>query len=356
GDSTRVRQILTNLVGNAFKFTERGHVFVDVAREKRDEDRDEERGEFIFKVTDTGVGIPEDRLQGIFDQFSQADASTTRRFGGTGLGLSICKQLVEMMGGEIGVESELGKGSTFHFRLVFPLADDPVSDEKIKTELSDVSILVVDDNEITRMIALEHLESWNIPCEGAVSAEKALDRLRQAVQERHPFQIAIVDYFMPGMNGGELADAIKADKDISDALLILLSSSALDRKLSATTRGHFVASLIKPIRPSLLFQTLAGVWKRHRNGDTAWTDHARIAAADPGDEALVVNADVLLVEDNHINQRVASGILGRYGCRVDVAGNGREAADRVREKAFDMIFMDAHMPVMDGFEATRKIR
>ncbi|MCP4688656.1 MAG: response regulator, partial [Desulfobacterales bacterium] len=403
GDSTRVRQILTNLVGNAFKFTEQGHVLVDVGCEKKDEERDEERdekrksgkagkresgkaekresgkgekrksgkaekresgkagkrdeerGEFLFKITDTGVGIPEDRLQGIFDQFSQGDESTTRRFGGTGLGLTICKQLVEMMGGEIGVESEVGKGSTFHFRLTFPLADDHVSDEKIKTELSDVSILVVDDNELTRMIALEHLESWSIPCEGADSAEKALDRLRQAAQESHPFRIAIIDYFMPGMNGGDLANAIKADRQISDALLILLSSSMIDGKLDAATRDHFAASLLKPIRPSLFLRTLADAWRRYRYGDAARTERA-LPPPGPGDAARVVSADVLLVEDNRINQRVAAGILGRYGCRVDVVGNGAEAVDRIRKKAFDLIFMDAHMPVMDGFEATREIR
>ncbi len=177
GDSTRIRQILNNLVGNAFKFTEQGHVLVDVACEKKDEDH----GDFIFNISDTGVGIPEDRQQGIFDKFSQADESTTRRFGGTGLGLAICKQLVELMGGEIGVVSEVGKGATFHFQLAFPCMDKPVLDEKAKAELSEVSVLVVDDNEINRTIAREYLGSWNIPCEGVVSAGKALERLRQAV-------------------------------------------------------------------------------------------------------------------------------------------------------------------------------
>ncbi|MCP4757664.1 MAG: histidine kinase, partial [Proteobacteria bacterium] len=148
GDPTRIRQILTNLVNNAFKFTERGHVLVDVAFEKKDEDR----GDFIFNITDTGVGIPEDRRQEIFAKFSQGDESTTRRFGGTGLGLAICKQLVEMMGGEIGVESEPGKGATFHFRVAFSCTDKPVIDETIKAELSNVSVLVVDDNEINRTV------------------------------------------------------------------------------------------------------------------------------------------------------------------------------------------------------------
>ncbi|MCP4692634.1 MAG: response regulator, partial [Desulfobacterales bacterium] len=351
GDSTRVRQILTNLVGNAFKFTEQGHVLVDVAFEKKDKDR----GDFIFNISDTGVGIPEDRLQEIFAKFSQGDESTTRRFGGTGLGLAICKQLVEMMGGEIGVESEPGKGSIFHFRLEFPCMDEPVPDEKIVAELSEISVLVVDDNEINRTIALEYLGSWNIPCEEAVSAGEAISRLRRAVQESRPFKIAIIDYLMPEMDGADLADAIKADKEISDTVLILLSSGVVARELRASTRVHFAASISKPIRASLFLHTLMDAWRRYRNGEPNRTDHeAPIPKSETA--ARIVRANVLLVEDNHINQRVAAGILRGFGCRVDVAGNGEEAVGRVREKSFDMIFMDAHMPVMDGFEATRKIR
>ncbi|MCP4692690.1 MAG: response regulator, partial [Desulfobacterales bacterium] len=229
---------------------------------------------------------------------------------------------VEMMGGEIGVESEPGKGSTFHFRLEFPCMDEPVPDENIIAELSEISVLVVDDNEVNRTIALEYLGSWNIPYNGAGSAGEALDRLRRAKQERQPFKIAIIDYFMPGMNGGDLAEAIKADEEISDTLLILLSSGVIDRELSASTRAYFTASLSKPIRLSLFLNTLTAVWRQYRNGDSGRSGPA-LPAPDQGAEALIIRADVLLVEDNHINQRVASGILGRYGCRVDVAENGR---------------------------------
>ena len=352
GDPTRIRQILSNLIGNAVKFTEQGHVFIEVVCENISGNL----CNLLINVSDTGIGIPDDRLNTIFDQFSQADESTTRRFGGTGLGLAISRQLVEMMGGVIGVESTWGKGSTFFFRLEIEYREERPVDREIGIDLSDTPVLVVDDNEHNRIIVLEHLRSWNIPGESVSSAGKALDMLRKSKQDGNPYKIAVVDYFMPEMDGVELAEAIKTDENLKETELILLSSGILMEELDAFKRKYFAAGLAKPIRSSLFLQTLMEIWDRHESGAGKIRSFGPVSETRPDATVPCLNALILLVEDSYINQKVAANILSRYGCEVDIAENGKEALERFRKKEYDAIFMDAQMPVMDGFEATQKIR
>lgn len=347
GDPTRIRQIMNNLVGNAVKFTERGHVLIRVEAEENTE----KNCRFRVEVSDTGIGIPADRLETIFDQFSQADESTTRKFGGTGLGLAITRQLAEMMGGTIRVESTEGEGAVFSFIVTFAVRPDSRRNREIAPSRLNVPVLVTDDHEYNRIIASEYLQAWKIPCETACSAEDALFRLREARRKGEPFGIAVIDYFMPGVNGVELAEAIKADDLLKDTELILLSSGILTEELDLRKQRYFSAGITKPIRMSLLIQTISEVWLRREDGEASLFPPVL-----PDEKPVCINADVLLIEDHPINQRVASGVLTRFGCRVDVADNGRQAVDRFRKKKYDVIFMDAHMPVMDGFEASRKIR
>ncbi|MCP4691172.1 MAG: response regulator, partial [Desulfobacterales bacterium] len=351
GDPTRTRQILTNLANNAVKFTERGHVLIEVESERTTRDR----RDFVVRVSDTGVGIPADRRKTIFGKFSQADESTTRKFGGAGLGLAISKQLVEMMGGEIGVTSAPGKGSTFFFRLELPCREEARSERDAGFHLSGVPVLVVDDNEINRRIATRYLESRDIPCETVSSGEEALYALKRARREGKPFRIAVLDYFMPVMNGGDLAEAIKTDEEIRDTVLVLLSSGAPAGELNASIRAHFAANVLKPIRIHLFLQTLLESWRRSNEG-SAPPPGERAPRWKKKEEPPFINARALLVEDNRMNQRVASGILKKFGCRVDVAENGMAAINLLDGQSYDMVFMDANMPVMDGFETTRYIR
>ncbi|MCP4687453.1 MAG: response regulator [Desulfobacterales bacterium] len=353
GDPTRLRQVLTNLANNAVKFTSQGHVLIEVESEPREGSR---RG-FTIRVSDTGAGIAEDQIHAIFNQFSQADETTTRKYGGTGLGLSISKHLVELMGGRIQVESELGKGSTFSFNLELScgMEKTPEKDLKIESGISDAPVLIVDDNEINRLIATRYLQSWRIPCDSAASAADALEALRRARRRGRPFRIAVLDYYMPEVDGAELAGMIKADEEIQDTLLILLSSGLLHVELDESIQSHFATSLLKPIRLRLFIQILSEVWQKKQSGAFRRPRAERPVQKNEG-SLPTINARVLLVEDNHMNQRVAAGVLKRYGCRVEIAENGVGALELLETEAFDVIFMDAHMPVMDGFRATKAIR
>jgi signal transduction histidine kinase/CheY-like chemotaxis protein len=348
GDPTRIRQILTNLAGNAVKFTERGHVLIDVECA----DKADNICTFVIHVRDTGIGIPSELSKSIFDQFSQADESTTRKFGGTGLGLTISKQLVEMMGGTIGVESTTGKGSDFFIRFKLPFQETDQDFQDI--DLSRVPVLVADDSEVHRRIALEYLQSVGIPCDEAASAAEALEKLKRARQNGIPFGIAALDYFMVETDIGNLVDRIKTDDLLRDTVLILVCSSARTGELDPVTRAYFSASLPKPIRVFQFLQTLSTSWDSFDNDLSA--NSLEELAEREGKETVRIKADILLVEDNAINKKVALGILQRFGCAVDVAENGMEALIYFRRKNYRAIFMDAHMPVMDGFEATRHIR
>ena len=358
GDAVRIRQVLTNLAGNAVKFTHRGHVMIGVDCEERTATS----ARLHVRVVDTGIGISDEDQRAIFDTFHQADTSTTRRFGGTGLGLSISRQLIDMMGGEIWLESTLGAGSTFHFTLTLPL-DEGDETGPFETagsgagqpaELAGMRVLVVDDNAVNRRIALEYLKDWGVAGEEASSGEEALERLRTRGEEQQPFDIVLLDYLMPGIDGKDLAHRIKADPTLAATELIMISSGMVtQRDLDALADAGVGLYLAKPIRSERLLRALVDL----RRGTGSTNRAGAIGALAPASPQFPqFDLHVLLAEDNEISQAVAAGIVGMFGCRVDVAGNGRQAVDRLRAGQYDLVLMDCQMPVLDGYEATRHIR
>ena len=357
GDAGRVRQILINLLSNAIKFTEHGHVFLDVDCEAVTPERVRCR----FTVEDTGVGIPEEKQQEIFERFAQADVSTTRRFGGTGLGLSISKELVALMEGEIGVRSQAGRGSAFWF--VVPLALDAQSAPQpaADAELKGIRVLVVDDDATNRRVLHEQLNAWKMrpyECESGVAA---LAMLRQATEQGDPFTLAVLDHQMPGMDGETLGRLIKQTPELSEMVLVMLTSMGRRGDGARLRQAGFAAYLTKPARQSVLFDALQGAWAARGAAGLApmVTKHSlseRAAASGNGSSVPRFQARILLVEDNAVNLKVATRMLERLGCRVDKAGNGKEAVEMVGTLPYDLVFMDCHMPEMDGYQATREIR
>ncbi len=350
GDPTRIRQILLNLAGNAVKFTESGHVLMEVMLEERGNDQ----CRLQFSIADTGIGIPEEKMNDIFQHFSQADESTTRRYGGTGLGLAICHQLVEIMGGKIWVKSRMGKGSIFSFYLDLRPVSRGAPAAAPTDDLSGVTVLIVDDNSLNREIVAEYLALRSIPCESAISASEAVEKLHGAAAAGNPFDMALLDYCMPGIDGPDLARMIKDDPRISNTTLILLSSLRPENELKSGVGSLFSATLNKPIRLMSLLETLAKVWRWKLLNQPL--EPKEMAPEHPAQPESKITAQVLLVEDNNMNLRVAMEILKHCGCSVIVAQNGKEAVALSETMPCDMILMDIHMPVMDGFEATRLIR
>jgi two-component system, sensor histidine kinase and response regulator len=351
GDPGRLRQILLNLAGNAVKFTAHGHVLLEIECGKRTHDDVELR----LAVTDTGIGIPADKLQHIFDKFTQVDASTTRRYGGTGLGLAISRELIGLMGGTLQVESRLGEGSTFSAELCLPVAPAVAGEPRPVVAFDGLRALIVDDNAVNRRVLRELLARWRLRTDEVESGEAALAALRAAVPANDPYKLAIVDYHMPGMDGEALGRAIKSESQIADTALILLSSASVRGEGRRFREAGFAAALTKPVRASQLLDALTESWIERAGGDVgARVEHPRRPASDNGRGHVRLN--VLVVEDNPINQQVASGMLGKLGCHVEVAGSGVEALERLKRHAYDVVFMDCEMPEMDGFEATAEIR
>lgn len=354
GDSGRVRQVLTNLVGNAIKFTAKGHVLVSIQCERQTDSR----AQLTFSVEDTGIGVAPDRLDHIFEKFTQADASTTRRFGGTGLGLAISKHLVELMGGTIAVTSQPGKGSTFSFSLPVDLPREPLPVAPPRTFLEGVRVLIVDDNEVNRRVLHEQICSWRMRNGGYASAEEALTKLREARAAGDPYHIAILDYQMPGMDGEMLARAIKADPDLRATLLVMLTSLGRPDDTTRLREAGVFACLLKPVRQSKLWDTLAEAWGAHTRQSPVQS-LTRTVSSRPrsaGKTDRKVHARVLVADDNTTNQKVARLMLENLGCRVDVAANGHEAVEMLALLPYDVVFMDCEMPEMDGYEATAEIR
>ena len=354
GDPSRIRQVLVNLVGNAIKFTERGHVFVSVGEGQAADPQSP--ATLCFSIEDTGIGVAPAATDRLFERFAQADASTTRRFGGTGLGLAICKRLVELMGGQIGVTSQAGEGSTFWFSLPLMVDTSPaLAPARTATELSAARVLLVDDNPVNCRVMHEQMCGWNVRNGSAASGGDALDALRAAAAEGDPYHIALIDCHLSDTDGVGLARTIKADPELRYLTLFLLTS-ALEKNAEALRRaGGFSGWLAKPVRPSALFDRLI----------TICTGQSGSAEAGAGAPQAVVpevsprprfGGRVLVADDNTTNQRVAQLALEGLGCRVDLAGNGADALAMLRQQAYDLVFMDGEMPEMDGFEAAREIR
>ena len=344
GDVGRLRQILLNLATNAVKFTEHGEV---VLRAGLDEQSGTDQVVVRFEVSDTGIGIKPEAAERLFDPFSQADASTTRRYGGTGLGLAICRRLAEAMGGSIGLDARAGEGTTFWVRLPFQhaLLPVPTAGEARTHSLEGKRILVVDDNETNRLVLASQLRAWDITADLAADAEVAL-RLLRAAAGAHPYDLAVVDMAMPGMDGLELAGIVSTDHQLAGIPLLLLSSVTVE--FEAATRAGFAARLTKPVHLSQLYDALVRALTPHAGGLTA---SAPTPAAARG-----ARGKLLIVEDHAINQEVAKGIVAKLGYSCDVAGDGIEALAALDRQGYDAVLMDCHMPHMDGFQATAEIR
>jgi two-component system, sensor histidine kinase and response regulator len=344
GDPIRLRQVLTNLIGNAIKFTNVGEVTLEA--QIRDLTPDHAKVKLI--VRDTGIGIPRDRHASIFESFTQADGSTTRKYGGTGLGLTISRHLTELMGGQIGVESEPGQGSTFWIELTLPrhlAINRPPSSPLL---LAGVHVLIVDDNATNRRILQEQVRSWGCRPEEADSGQQALAVLAESGND--PFQLVLMDMHMPEMDGEETARCVKSQPEWESLPLVLLSSGKFCTGAETRAMG-FAAALTKPVRQSRLHDTLIEILHgRERDPETpAATRTASETVAMPG-------LHVLLVEDNAINQMLALNILERWGYQTDLACNGREALEALAQNSYDVVLMDVQMPEMDGYEATGAIR
>ena len=348
GDAARIRQILLNLAGNAVKFTESGEVAIMVKVEQVDG----HDGGVLFEVSDTGIGIAAADQQRLFESFSQADASTTRKYGGSGLGLAISQRLVEGMGGQIGVESAAGAGSRFWFTL--PLASVPGARRgalpSASTSLAGDRVLVVDDNSTNRLILTSQLSAWDMRADEVADGRSALVRLRAAAALGQPYDIALLDHLMPGMDGLELARRISADPDLHATRLIMLTSSMLVDH-SQLAKVGVSQWCTKPVRSAALRDRLTRLMfpESAAQGPTMPAPAVPVV---PG----TIRGRILVVEDNAINQLVAEGIVTKLGYQVDIVANGAEALIAEAACRYVAVLMDCHMPVMDGFDATRQIR
>ena len=349
GDPGRLRQALVNLVNNAVKFTAEGEVVLDVSSAGVE-------GSWATlqcRVTDTGIGIPADRLDTLFRSFTQADASTTRVYGGTGLGLAITRSLVEMMGGRIGVESQAGVGSTFHFTVKLKLAES-AEPPPLAPDLKGARILIVDDNDTCRLALRDTLRLWGCVTDEAADGPGALAMLRAKAGGTEAYQIAILDLNMPGMDGDEVASRIKADPAISGTRLMLLTSSPAKGDGRRARETGYEAYLMKPVKRSHLHDAICAVLGR--GYEPGATRPRPLITRHTLSEATRSRARILVVEDNVVNQKVAIGMLNRMGYRCEVAANGLEALDALRRMSYDLVLMDCQMPDMDGYDATREIR
>ena len=347
GDPGRLRQVLINLIGNALKFTEKGEVNLIVQRESVDRDS----VCLHFLVQDTGIGIPAEKQQAVFEAFQQADGSTARRFGGTGLGLTICRRLVDIMGGRIWVESTPGHGSTFHFTARFRISTASDSFEPAeKIRLLGTRVLVVDDNYTNRRILGSMLTNWGMRPTLEEGGKAALAALERALEVREPFSLILTDCHMPEMDGFELARAVGNDPELAGPTIIMLTSAGQRGDAARCRELGLAGYLTKPVgQAELLEAILCAIRSRHPDAKLDLVTHHSLREQKR-------HLHILLAEDNPVNQTMAVRLLEKHGHQVVVAANGREAVDRHEKEDFDLILMDVQMPGMDGFEATVTIR
>ncbi len=350
GDPGRLRQVLVNLASNAIKFTERGEVAIKV----RTVAQQGQRRLLRFDVRDTGIGIPANRVDGLFQPFSQLDASTTRRYGGTGLGLSISKRLVELMGGEIGVESREGEGSTFWFTLSLERGEEnapPAPHTFPEVDLAGCRVLVVDDNATNRRLLLTLLKSWGCQSSEADGGAAAMRLLKAAVAEGNPYEIALLDMNMPEQDGETLGRLIRDDPELASTRRVMLTSAALRGDAARMREAGFDAYLTKPLKEDHIRRCLASL-----RGNATGTTTPEFITRHTLDQTQQQTGRILLVEDNRVNQQLACALLRKQGYEVGVAENGQVALDVLANEDFDLILMDCQMPVLDGFETTRQLR
>jgi len=357
GDAGRIRQVLVNLVGNAVKFTNSGQVVIDTACLEMDE----QTATFKISVSDTGIGIPAENLDQLFQRFYQVDSDTSRQLTGTGLGLAISRNLIEMMGGTVGVESTCGVGSTFWFTLTLPRVNPAPHLSVVPSELAGVRLLIVDDLKENRLILSGYLGFWGLRCSVAPSAEEALYMIQFAVRENDPFGIVLIDQEMQGMDGGiTLGKAIKKEAAISATRLILLSQSMhLSEEHSSFPQMVFSAYVAKPIRMQRLLEAVSVVMVNPRQSSVAIGGARNNATGELSSDTVAkqfTTIRVLVAEDNPGSQVVASTMLEFIGCKADLVSNGRDAVRMVCQNSYDLVLMDCNLPVMNGFEATADIR
>jgi two-component system, sensor histidine kinase and response regulator len=347
GDLGRLRQVLVNLVGNSIKFTERGEVVVEAEKESEQDGR----AIIHFRIRDTGIGIPKDKQNAIFEAFTQADGSTTRKYGGTGLGLTITKRLVELMGGEIWVESEPGKGSTFHFTTRFGISSNQDETQEILNPevLRNSLVLVVDDNETNRIILVEILKGWGIRSHAVKGGAEALESLEDSHKQGHPIKMIISDMQMPEMDGFTFIERVRKDPRFQGIPALILSSTAQRGEKERSSQLKISAHLTKPVQPSELLDALLSAVSK-----TPTLPRTKTQEKITEGEKRVMK--VLLAEDNSVNQTLAIRLLEKRGHQVVLAVNGREALDALERETFDLVLMDVQMPVLDGLTAIRTVR
>jgi signal transduction histidine kinase/CheY-like chemotaxis protein len=372
GDASRIRQVVTNLMSNAVKFTEKGHVLVDIDGETGDLNG-AKVARLMIRVEDSGLGIPDDKLTSIFEKFTQVDNSATRTYEGTGLGLSICKSLIELMGGEIGVTSAVGKGSTFWFRIELPAHKASARPAAAPLDVTGARLLIIDDNAVNRSILLEQANAWRFRPKATVSGEVGIELLKAAVSVDAPFDAVILDYQMPTMTGAETAARIRADAAIRDTPIIMLTS--IDHKdvgaelSTLNIQGH----LIKPAKASLLLEEIVSAIQANRDRAAGAGDCPEPAPAAAPAEIIMPAAgerrvlfeldsnpakglDLVIAEDNEVNKIVYRQILDSYDWTYEVASDGREALELIERRRPRLVIMDVSMPIMNGLEAATALR
>ena len=350
GDPLRLGQVLLNLLSNAIKFTDQGQVLMTVKVEKKMDSNALLR----FSVQDTGIGLSEQQISNLFQPFTQADPSTTRKYGGTGLGLSICHRLVEMMNGRLWVDSKPGKGSTFHFTANFKIGKNAYQTGIIPADLEGLRILLVDDNPTSLKLMQRMLESKNFQITGCTHPDEALREMKQAVEEDHPFNLAIIDWGLPKMKGDDLANKIQEFPGSTEKVKVILVSASSPDEIEKKTEGSWDGIILsKPISSSALFNAMVTAFKRDK-GEVRPTRKVIVNKSDYANQ--IAGASILLVEDNEINQELALELLKNAGVQAQVANNGLEALGILKKKNFDGVLMDVEMPEMDGLTTTCEIR